>query len=271
MSAPPFPKSPARSPGEVDQTRGQDPTDAELLQRVRQGDMNAYGALFRRHRGAVHRYAAGFARSHDGASDLTAEAFTRVLHAVQAGVGPSTSFLGYVLTTLRRTAGEWGRAAAKAYPVADLSEFERDLIPEADSHALARFEHTTVAQAFSSLPARWRLILWHTAIEGTSPAQAADLLGLTPSGASALAYRAREGLRRAYLTGHARTDRAACHKYIARFGAHARGGLGAQATRLQEHHMRECPSCRNAFTEVRYVERLLQVVDQRAPGRPVPA
>ncbi|MFJ2782219.1 RNA polymerase sigma factor [Kitasatospora sp. NPDC087315] len=257
MLAPLSPGTPAPRRDDSALTPSRRLSDAEILQSVRQGEVDAYGELFRRHHAAVLRYAAGFSRSHDTAADLTAEAFARVLHAVLAGSGPSASFLGYLLATLRRTAGEWGRTADRIRPVADIDEFEREPVPEAGARALADFENTTVARAFASLPERWRKVLWHTTVEGAAATEAAGVLGLSPSAVSALAYRAREGLRRAYLSQHAGAGGEACRRFIERFGTHARGGLGVQASRLQERHMRECVSCMAAFTEVRSVERLL--------------
>ena len=57
-------------------------------------------------------------------------------------------------------------------------------------------------QAFASLPERWQLVLWHTEVEGRSAAEVAPILGLAPNAVAALAYRAREGLRQAYLNAH---------------------------------------------------------------------
>ena len=45
-------------------------------------------------------------------------------------------------------------------------------------------------------------MLWHTEVEGQKPADIAPLLGMSANSVSALAYRAREGLRQAFLTQH---------------------------------------------------------------------
>jgi DNA-directed RNA polymerase specialized sigma24 family protein len=59
-----------------------------------------------------------------------------------------------------------------------------------------------IARAFRSLPERWQAVLWHTDIEASGPAEIAWLLGLSANSVAALAYRAREGLRQAYLQMH---------------------------------------------------------------------
>jgi hypothetical protein len=63
-------------------------------------------------------------------------------------------------------------------------------------------DRSLASRAFARLPERWQEALWHTEIEGLSPADAAPLMGLSPNGMSALAYRARGGLREAYLQVH---------------------------------------------------------------------
>ena len=68
--------------------------------------------------------------------------------------------------------------------------------------AVAELDSTLAARAFHRLPERWQTVLWHTEVEQESPAEVAPLLGLTPNGVAALAYRAREGLRQAYLQEH---------------------------------------------------------------------
>ncbi|WP_280691466.1 sigma-70 family RNA polymerase sigma factor [Kitasatospora sp. GAS204B] len=232
-----------------------DVPDARLLDLVRAGGRDAYGELFRRHHRTALRYARGVSRSPDEAFDLTAEAFTRILQTLARGSGPSTSFVPYLLTTIRRIAVEAGRAAAQTYPVADVPE--RECAPAASADVLALFEYATVLRAFGTLPERWRTVLWRTEVHGEEPARVAETLGLSPNAVSALAYRAREGLRRAYLTQHVRQGRQRCRRFVERFGAHARGALSEESSRGQEQHLRECGECRVAFAEVRHVERTL--------------
>ncbi|MEJ7706929.1 MAG: hypothetical protein WKF82_06355 [Nocardioidaceae bacterium] len=87
------------------------------------------------------------------------------------------------------------------------------------------FENTAAAKAFASLPERWQLVLWHLEVERQKPADVAPLLGLTANSVSALAYRAREGLRQAYLQMHmADTAGEECRWVTERLGAHVRNG-----------------------------------------------
>ncbi len=56
---------------------------------MRAGDDQAYEELFRRHSGAVLRYARSCCRDAHTADDLTAEVFARTLQAVRGGKGPT--------------------------------------------------------------------------------------------------------------------------------------------------------------------------------------
>ena len=51
------------------------------------------------------------------------------------------------------------------------------------------------------------MVLWHTEVEQQKPADIAPLLGMSANSVSALAYRAREGLRQAFLSQHADRSR----------------------------------------------------------------
>src|SRR2546430_10213444 len=50
------------------------------------------------------------------------------------------------------------------------------------------------------------IFLWQLEVEGKTPAEVAPMFGLSGNGASALAMRAREGLRQAYLQEHIGTN-----------------------------------------------------------------
>lgn len=62
-----------------------EPSDTELIVRMRAGDQLAFETLFRRHAEAVARYARSCCRDEHAAQDLAAEVFARTLHAVRGG------------------------------------------------------------------------------------------------------------------------------------------------------------------------------------------
>ena len=205
------------------------PSDAELIAAVRGGDAEAYGALFERHAGAARNLARQHSRNDADADDLVAEAFAKVLAILQSGGGPDVAFRAYLFTTLRRVAYDRTRAGAKVQLTDDLSAYDPG-VPFVDP-ALEGLERTIVAQAYATLPERWRAVLWHMEVEELSPAEIAPILGLTANGVSALAYRAREGLRQAYLQQHLTVPQeAGCSSVNDKLGSYARGGLSKRET-----------------------------------------
>src|ERR1700712_4129623 len=79
----------------------QDLTDPELISRVREGDVSAYGTLFSRHVDAATRLARLLIGGSD-ADDLVSEAFVKVLNVLLGGGGPDLAFRAYLLTAVRR-------------------------------------------------------------------------------------------------------------------------------------------------------------------------
>ncbi|KAF4405566.1 sigma-70 family RNA polymerase sigma factor [Streptomyces lycii] len=243
------------------------PSDAELVERVRRGDDNAYEEVFRRHARSVRQYARSCCRDRDTADDLTAEVFARTLQAVRGGAGPTASVRAYLLTTVRRVAADWVRTAKQEQLVDDFAVFadtaarsrgQQDNSPElgADVHAMHQAERSLAVQAFRSLPERWQTVLWHTTVEEESPSEVAPLLGLSANAAAVLAHRAREGLKQAYLQAHvasAPEENPDCAPYAGRLGAYARGGLRIRAERGLRQHLDGCARCREVAVELRDV------------------
>ena len=79
-------------------------SDPELITRVRTGDREAFGELYKRHAGAATTLSRQFARSATESDDLVSESFARVLDNLLAGKGPDTAFRAYLFTTIRNTA-----------------------------------------------------------------------------------------------------------------------------------------------------------------------
>ncbi|CAL9660045.1 hypothetical protein SUDANB95_06936 [Actinosynnema sp. ALI-1.44] len=223
--------------------------DRELLARVRAGDDAAFGELFSRHADAVRRFALRHVREHAEADDLTAEAFFRVLQAIRRGTGPTDHVRTYLLTVARRVAWEWS-GRRRDVPVED-EELSRRVEPFPDATA-ARAEHTLISRAFTSLPERWRSVLWQVEVEGARPAAVAPSFGLSPNAMAALARRAREGLRAAYLQAHLAEDSGprACSSVLSKLGAYTAGGVqGAEHRRIRKH-LQTCSSCNALHAEL---------------------
>jgi hypothetical protein len=117
--------------------------------------------------------------------------------------------------------------------------------------AVAGLERTMIARAFLSLPKRWQAVLWHTEIEGAKPVEIAAMLGLTANGVAALAYRAREGLRQAYLQMHlSSVTRQECRPIAGKLGAYVRGGLAKRESAAVAAHLDGCADCQTVYAEL---------------------
>jgi RNA polymerase sigma factor (sigma-70 family) len=233
--------------------------DAELIKAVRAGDAQAYGELYRRHHASALRFARWLAGPLGDAEDIAADAFARVLAALKTGKGPHEAFRPYLLSAVRNICHDQARRAAREPPVgepAPLAPGEPFIDP-----VLAKDEGRLIATAFSELPERWQLVLWHTEVEGEKPAEVAPLLGISANAVAALAYRAREGLRERYLKAHlgsAIDDR--CRQTVDRLAAHARNKLSrADAQRVQQH-LEGCGRCRLLFIDLTDINSRLGAV-----------
>lgn len=234
------------------------PSDAELISAVRSGDTDAYGELFARHVEAARRLARQLVSAGD-VDDLVSEAFAKVLQVLQRGGGPDLAFRAYLLTAVRRLHVDRIRLTARLHTTDDLTPFDPG-VPFRDT-AVEGFESAAAARAFASLPERWQLVLWHTEVERQKPAEVATLLGMTPNSVSALAYRAREGLRQAYLSMHAQdVEEDSCARTRASLGAYVRGGLSRRDSARVEEHLRECRACAGIYLELTEVNSRLGAV-----------
>ncbi|MGH3241161.1 MAG: sigma-70 family RNA polymerase sigma factor, partial [Spirillospora sp.] len=236
-----------------------EPSDAELIARVRAGDVSAYGTLYERHlaaaRGLAHHLA-----GHDVADDAVQDAFTKVLKILKTGGGPDAGFRPYLLTVVRRTVYDRHRADKRVQHTDTIESFDPGV--PFDDPAVREQEHSMIARAFRSLPERWQTALWHTEVEGAKPADVAPLLGLTANAAAALAYRAREGLRQAYLQMHLDTVAAdaACRPSLEKLGSYVRGGLAERESRKVKRHLRSCKSCKGVHAELANLNTALRDV-----------
>jgi len=229
-------------------TTEQQPSDAELISAVRGGDTTAYGELFTRHVEAARRLARQLTAATD-VEDLVSEAFAKVLNIVQRGGGPDLAFRAYLLTAVRSLHIDFVRGAVKLRPVDDFTPFDNG-VPFRDT-AVESFENQAAARAFATLPERWQLVLWHTEVEGQKPAEVAKLLGMSANSVSALAYRAREGLRQAFLSMHAQdAEHDACAWTQDNLGAYIRNAASKRDSAKVRAHIDECRRCMGIYLEL---------------------
>lgn len=233
-------------------------SDESLVLLARAGDRAAFAELWERHARSGIRVARQFTSTLE-AEDLVSEAYTRIYQAILGGGGPTGGFRPYLYTTIRNIASRWGGNNTDVQ-VDDFDSLEDDTIPE-DPVAFA-LDRTLTVRAFRSLPERWQSVLWYTEVEGMDPHEVAPILGITANSVAALAYRAREGLRKAWLQAHISDDgeSADCRWAIQRLGDKARHSLTDREQTRLHGHLATCSRCCILSEEVEEVGSRLALV-----------
>ena len=269
------PAKPSEPPGATEETvapiyQVRERDDAELLEAVRQGDIEAYGDLWARHVSSACNLARQLSRTAAEADDLVSEAFIRVLHTLRAGGGPDSAIRAYLLTALRHVAYDRTRKERRIELSEDIGQSVDPALISIpfDDTVTATTERALANKAFGQLPERWRTVLWLTEVEGRTPAEVAPSLGLTANGVSALAYRAREALRQAYLQAHLAAAQAEqCAPTIKVLGAWTRSGLPKRQAKKVEAHLDECASCQALSTELTEINSSFRATTKAPPKR----
>ncbi|THA56796.1 RNA polymerase sigma factor [Streptomyces sp. A1136] len=236
------------------------PGDRELTRRLRRSyargvlDADVCDLLYRRHRGALLACARGCCRAPQDAEDLVSEAFVRTFQAVRAGGGPRDEWRPYLLAVVRHTAIEWRTGDGLTVLTPDVESWcaPGPSGEDPQQRLLSDEERRLAARSFHALPARWKAVLWHTLVEDDCRHQVPSLFGITPSAVTSLAFRAREGLREAYLYAHlgpAATGDARCRPYAPMLGAAVRRRSLPRAGGLRRH-LAGCGSCSRAYAEL---------------------
>ncbi|MFC4224074.1 RNA polymerase sigma factor [Lysinibacter cavernae] len=226
-------------------------TDAELVAATRAGQNAAYAELWRRHANVGLGIARRATHSFDP-EDLLAEAYANILEAIGKGQGPTGPFRPYLSTVVRNVATRWARAIQES-TVDDVGEL-LDRVASIDNRNELDNRMLLIG-AFQSLAPRWQEILWLTEVNGLKPREVARQLGLSPNSVSALASRAREGLRQAWIEAHLKShaNEPECARTILALPSMSRDTLPeAQQARVNDH-LNRCASCRKVWDEARDV------------------
>ncbi|QYC41533.1 RNA polymerase sigma factor YlaC [Nonomuraea coxensis DSM 45129] len=222
-----------------------DPRDADpaLTHLVRAGDERAVSELYERHHPAVLAFARRLCQDPHTAEDLASEAFARTLRTVRNGSGgPSGGWRPYLYAVARNTAIEWARSQQRLVLTDEFREDELTTAPPEPPDDL-------VTRAYRSLPPRWQTVLWHTLIEEEDPERVAKILGVTPGNVGVLAFRAREGLRKAYLAAHVAGASPRCLQYAEPLAAIVRK-RSERLPRALRAHLSTCATCARAHAEL---------------------
>lgn len=235
--------------------------EASLLHRARGRDPDAVNTLYSTHAVAARQVAihvAGIA----AADDLVADAFARVIAQLHAGRGPTKDFRSYLHATIRNRSRDIHRLTHRERPASHLPWILEDGLEPVDGPD-ARLRTTVqdeqIVAAFENLPKDWREVLWHLELRDRAPSEVATLMDLTPAAVSSLSYRAREGLRLAYLDQVLAQfpSRPACRWTRDRLSRYVREKVGARPACRIEAHLEECATCSAVMSDLEGANRRL--------------
>lgn len=245
----------------------EDVSDVALLDAVRTGDARAYGMLFRRHAGPARQLAGQWLKGPAEQHELVAEAFASVLAAIRGGSGPRDNVRAYLLVTMRHLAIKWRRHRDQVDLYGTVPETcgsWHESAPRSEEIVQRLWSLDQAWSAYRSLPPRWRMVLWRTEVESDSPTDLAPMLGISPNGVAALAMRAREGLRQAYLQAQVPgAEDQACQRVRPTMGTWTRGGLSGQRDKPVTDHISRCADCREVANHLAEANREIQPRRQR--------
>ena len=228
------------------------------------GTTSATGTLYERHAGAALVVARRYTDATATPTTSSPTPSRPFFLAIQRGNGPDVAFRAYLFTVVRRVATVQRTRARRTQPTDDVASLEAGTAwaGTAEEPVLEGFERGVVA---AGLPRVARAVAGRAvAHRGRGPearAGRARCLGLTANGVAALAYRAREGLRQAYLQQHLqRPARRGLPVRAGKLGAYVRGGLGTRDNAQVEQHLDGCGECRVLVLELADVNHGMRAI-----------
>lgn len=223
-------------------------SDEALCDLAREGASWPLEELWDRHFSMTRAWA--MKKDPDAGEDATAEAFTRVFQALRSGVGPMTSFRGYLFKTVDSALVKHWNTSRRFSPLDDLGEFADDDTPDHADVLTEDEERKAAAVALQDIPERWREIILAVDVERRPVQEVAAELGLTPNSASVLLKRARAGLRKAWMERmHTPTESLPhdCATAVRHFGTLRWGKQGTRVRSSTERHLETCESCPSRY------------------------
>ncbi len=183
--------------------------DAQLLERLRSGDEQAFMTLVQRYRPSMVRLAAGYVPSQAIAEEVAQEAWLGFLSGLSRFEGRSSvrTWLFRILINRARTAGVRERrttAVGDLTATVDASRFDAagswlappqpwtDLV---DDRLAAETMAKAVRAALADLPVRQREVVTLRDVEGLSSGEVCGVLELTEANQRVLLHRGRSRLR----------------------------------------------------------------------------
>jgi RNA polymerase sigma factor (sigma-70 family) len=162
----------------------------ELLERFAAGDLEAFEALFRAHQKEVYAWIVRIVRDSGIAEDLTVETFWRIYKS-RARFDPAGNFHAWARRIATNAALDHLKRARRE------TELPEDLTgPAAADLAVRRETRERIKQAFSLLPAKYRLVATLALIEEEPYNNIAQAMGISAALVKMRVFRAVRILRK---------------------------------------------------------------------------
>jgi RNA polymerase sigma-70 factor, ECF subfamily len=188
--------------------------DAELLDRLRAGDEQAFVVLVRRHHESMLRLACSFVPSLAVAEEVVQDTWMGVLRGIGGFEGRSSfrTWLFRILVNRARTAGVRERrsvAVGDAEAAVDASRFDEaggwsappeHWIEDIDDRLRAGKMADRIRSAIEELPARQREVVTLRDVEGLSSNEVCEVLEITDGNQRVLLHRGRSRVRQVLET-----------------------------------------------------------------------
>ncbi len=185
--------------------------DAELVERLRAGDEQAFVTLVSRHHASMLRLASSFVASPAVAEEVVQDTWMGVLRGIDGFAGRS-SFRTWLLRILVNRATSTGMrerrsmAVGDAGPVVDRARFDatgawmsppQHWVEDSDDRLLAQGLADQIQAALGGLPARQREVVMLRDVDGLSSHEVCEVLEISDANQRVLLHRGRSHLRQA--------------------------------------------------------------------------
>jgi len=179
------------------------PTDAEIVARIREGDIALFEVLMRRHNQRVYRVARAVVKDETDAEDVMQQAYINAFMHLDQFEERAQFSTWLTRITLHEALAR--RRRSHAHPTASITDGDQDgelmdelIAPDADPERQAYSAQLThvLENAVDALPEAYRIVFALRDVEGLSTAETAASLSLSEEAVKTRLHRARAMLRR---------------------------------------------------------------------------
>src|SRR6201747_548569 len=189
--------------------------DAELLERLRAGEEEAFLMLVARHQTSMLRLARSFVSSSAVAEEVVQDTWLGVVRGIEHFEGRS-SFRTWLLRILVNRAKSTGASESRSFavgdagPVVDSSRFDasgawmsppQHWVEDSEASLLAESMAEQIRSALEELPGRQREVLLLRDVDGLSSEEVCEVLDISEGNQRVLLHRGRSRLRQVLEPG----------------------------------------------------------------------